>query len=80
MHGSLGSKKRRRRTRAKPDEVCDVAKPQRVEHAAPCSVEFGRDAKGQAKWALKVYCESDEMEEAVERLLELDDRLRRETW
>ena len=52
-----------------------------VEHVqkAPCSLEFSRDAKGQPRWALKVYGERDEMGDVVDEVLDLDATLRERT-
>lgn len=52
-----------------------------VEHVtkAPCSLEFSRDAKGQARWSLKVYGERDDMEDVIGEVLDHDKRLREET-
>jgi len=51
-----------------------------VEHVqkAPCSIEFSRDAKGQARWGLKLYGELDSMDQVVDEVLRLDTRLRKE--
>lgn len=60
----------------------DSAVPQDVvEHVnkAPCSLEFSRDAKGQARWGLKVYGERDDMEDVISEVLDHDRRLRSET-
>ena len=40
-----------------------------------CSVEFGRDTKGQPKWNLKLSCEREEMEDAVEEVMDLDQKI-----
>ena len=46
---------------------------------APSSLEFSRDAKGQPRWAIKCYGETEDMDAIVDRVLALDMRLRKET-
>lgn len=46
---------------------------------APCSIDLSRDAKGQAKWAIKLYGERDEMWTLIAEVLELDRQLREKT-
>ena len=63
-------------------EVCGTAKREQVEHVSksPCSIELSRDAKGQARWTIKLYGEADEMDEVLGEVVRLDrdlkDRLR----
>lgn len=75
--------KRAKRTAATRESGdCGTAKPgvdgETVTHVseAPCSVEFMRDAKGHARWALKLYGNRDEMDTVLDEVLALDKRLR----
>lgn len=45
---------------------------------APCSLEFSRNAKGVATWGIKLYGERTEMDQIVDQVLALDERLREE--
>lgn len=42
-----------------------------------CAIEFGRDAKGQPKWNLKISCERDQMEDALDEILDLDTEIQK---
>lgn len=65
----------------KKPEGCGTATPQggSVRHEAPCSIELSRDAKGQPRWAIKVYGERDDMDEVLDEVIGLDSRLQKET-
>ncbi len=68
---------------AKKKGLVDTSKDRAVPHdgvvehvqKAPCSVEFSRDAKGQARWGIKLYGERGEMDVVVDEVLKLDERL-----
>lgn len=49
----------------------------RHQTVAPCSLEFSRNAKGQATWTLKVYGERTDMDSVLDQVLSLDEELRR---
>ncbi len=72
----MATRKTKRTTRVLPAIPSEV-----VKHvsASPCSVEVSRDAKGQARWVIKLYGEAEHMDSVVDEGLRLDDRLRRET-
>lgn len=61
-------------------EACDLTTSgDVVEHVtkAPCSIDFSRDAKGQPRWAIKLYGERDEMKTmVVDEILAIDKKLR----
>lgn len=70
-------------TKKEPKEepkVCGPANSGEVIHVndAPCSVELSRDAKGQARWAIKLYGNRDDMDNVVDQVLSLDGRLKAE--
>jgi hypothetical protein len=45
---------------------------------APCSIEVSRDAKGVARWSIKLYGDRGEMSDVLDHVLYLDGKLRRE--
>lgn len=47
--------------------------------AAPCSIEFSRGAKGEARWTIKVFGEVEDLGKVRDRVLELDRDLARQT-
>lgn len=75
-------RKRRSKVGSKPAEL---AAPQTspptasIVHDSPCSVELSRDAKGQPRWAIKLYGEMDELDSVIDEVLRVDARLREET-
>jgi len=81
MTQSKKTKKRMKRTAEEPGQVCDIPNPTDVvKHVSdsPCSIEFSRDAKGQPRWAIKLYGERDDMDDVLNDTLNLDRRLREE--
>ena len=62
--------------RAKGDATSDATSTVHQVSDAPCSVDFSRDAKGQPRWAIKVYCEADDLSGAVDKIEAIDKRLR----
>ena len=78
------AKKIAKKTEAKPCKpkgLCGTAKPDRVEQVtvAPSSIELTRDAKGQARWSIKLYKESTDMEDGVMEILRIDKLMRQGT-
>jgi len=75
-----GKKKKTVRRRAKPSEFASSQSDPVVHvNKAPCSVEFARNAKGQASWTLKVYGERDDLDECLDQIFELDEKIRERT-
>lgn len=70
-----------KRTTSAPASVSQLAAPQvptgvLLSKDSPCSLEFSRDAKGVARWALKLYGDLDEMDQLVAEAHRLDAILR----
>ena len=65
--GEAGMAKKKTKANA---EVCGTANSE-----ASSSIELMRDAKGHARWAIKLYGNRDEMDAVLEQVLELDKSL-----
>lgn len=44
-------------------------------YIAPSSVEVSRDAKGVARWTIKLYVETDQVDQALEEVAKADQKL-----
>lgn len=73
------AKKRMAKKSKGSESSCGTATQNEVRHVAANSLEFSRDAKGQARWSIKIYGERDEMSAVADEVLSLDARLREET-
>lgn len=60
--------------KAGPDGPEDAEVVRHV-HVQPCLVEIERDAKGAPKWAVKLYGDANDLENMVDRVMDLDARL-----
>lgn len=49
------------------------------ESKAPCSISLTRDAKGNLKWDIKIYCESEDLEAQAKRILDIDKQIREDS-
>lgn len=75
--------KKKKPTTKKPDWPTSTVPPLTQEIIAKhsstaCSIEFGRDSKGQPKWNLKISCERGDMEDVLEEILRLDAEIQKQ--
>ena len=75
-----GKEKAKRSSTKTTQETPEVATVELTEEAQS-SIEFMRDAKGIARWSIKVYCPNDKvsLSKALKRVLILDKTMQKRT-